>query len=122
MVHLGPDNVRLGCPHYGAKDPRAIRVLCEICGWIEVGPKSTTTKKRCYRHHRVLVSAMALHPDCEVYVKATMFDEDEDNRWSEEAFGDEWETAIVLGEVQKIRNGRVRVWSEEVFLVTGFYM
>ena len=53
---------------------------------------------------------MALHPDCEVYVKATMFDEDEDNRWSEGQFGDEWETATVLGEVQKIRNGRVRVW------------
>ena len=54
---------------------------------------------------------MALQEECTVSVKATFFDEDTDNRWSEEQFGSDWNTATVEGEVRRVyQDGRVRVW------------
>ena len=60
--------------------------------------------------HRWSVFAMALRVGCKVSVKATFFDEDEHVRWSEAQFGDEWDSAYVVGEVRMVYKERVRVW------------
>ena len=44
-----------------------------------------------------------------VSARATLFDEDTHNRWSEAVYGDAWATAVVQGTVRKIKHGRLLV-------------
>ena len=54
---------------------------------------------------------MLPRPGCTVVAKATLFDEDVDDRWSRQQFGDEWDTSYINGEVRRVNlDGRLRVW------------
>ena len=47
---------------------------------------------------------------CTITVPATKFDDDEDNRWSQAEFGEEWATKRLTGVVRSVRNGRCKVF------------